>query len=181
MDAVDMCARSPNMPQGREDDISTDWVMEWAEGNDTSHIVLDESMGEWIPRWKKTLTQAERRARPFANIAEAQRSKSRGDILKAREKWWQDLSSMGVWSPNWAMIIHKWKPVSTTDLPPGFLNMYELVNELDGEEDRTQRRVVQKYADLLGVSNEEANAHMLAMAEAEMDKAARGQGELFWF
>jgi uncharacterized tellurite resistance protein B-like protein len=59
--------------------------------------------------------------------------------------------------------------------------MYELVNELDGEEDRTQRRVVQKYADLLGVSNDEANAHMLAMAEAEMDKAARGQGELFWF
>jgi len=173
MDAVDMCARSPDMPQGLEEHISDDWAGAFIDGDDTSGIVPNEQYEEWIPRWKKTLTQAERRARPFVNVASAQQSRKRGAILKQRETWWQDTMMSGVWDPNWEKILAKWNPKTATEVPPGFLDFDEMFKLLDGEEEEYERGMIQKYADLMGVSPDVARQHLWKVAEQ--------QGRSWWY
>lgn len=173
MDAVDMCARSPNMPQGLEEHISDDWAAAFIDGDDTSGIVPNEQYEEWIPRWKKTLTQAERRARPFVNVASAQQSRKRGAILKQRETWWQDTLLNGVWDPNWEKILAKWNPKTATEVPPGFLDFDEMFKLLDGEEEEYERGMIQKYAELMGVSSDVARQHLWKVSEQ--------QGESWWY
>ena len=174
MDAVDMCARSPNMPQGYEEHIFSDWVWAFEAGDDTSDIVPSEEDDQyWIPRWEKTLTQAERRERPFINVASAQQSKKRGAILKQRETWWADTMLDGVWTPNWEKILAKWNPKTATEVPPGFLDFDEMFKLLDGEEEEYERGMIQKYAELMGVSPDVARQHLWKVAEQ--------QGRSWWY
>lgn len=165
MDAVDMCARYPNLPQGFEEHISDEWASAFIDGDDTSGIVPNEQHGqEWIPRWKKTLTQAERRERPFINVASAQQSRKRGSILKQRQAWWEDYGYSGVWVPNWEKILAKWKPKTANEVPPGFLDFDEMFQSLDGEDEETGQGMYQKYADLMGVSPDKARQHLWSVA-----------------
>lgn len=173
MDAVDMCARSPDMPQGFEEDISQDWVFAFSDGEDTSGIIANQQDREWIPRWKKTLTQAERRARPFTDVASAQQSRKRGAILKQRETWWEDSMTSGVWSPNWDKLLAKWKPKTADEVPPGFLDFNEMFQALDGEYDETAQGMYKKYADLMGVSVDVALQHLW--------KVSKQAGESWWY